>query len=223
MERNAGKATEVEGVRVLDDYTLRISLTAARTYFLAKLTYPVSYVVDREQIVANPQNWARSPNGTGPFKLANWTLNERLILEANSDYHGGAPRLASTSADVAGKYARAEVDVITSLTTETRGAIPDAEVRTSPRLSTSYIAFNTAAPPFDDLKVRQAFSMAVDRSRLAEALNYGYPEANSILPPGMPGFNPNLRALSFDANRAKQLLQESTYGTAAPSPKSHSG
>ena len=53
----------------------------------------VTFVVDRAQIESSPLDWARRPNGTGPFKLAEWTANARLTLEANSDYYSEPPFL----------------------------------------------------------------------------------------------------------------------------------
>jgi len=80
-------------------------------------------------------------------------------------------------------------------------------------LSTSYIGFNTKAPPFDDAKVRQAFAAAIDKDRLISVvLRNGWKKASAILPPQMPGYNPETTGIVFDVARAKQLLAESKYG-----------
>jgi oligopeptide transport system substrate-binding protein len=82
-------------------------------------------------------------------------------------------------------------------------------------LSVSYVGFNVNQPPFDDVKVRQAFNLAIDKERLVKALYRGIiPEANAIVPPGMPDYvNSGLKSYPFDPERAKQLIAESSYGS----------
>ena len=79
-----GRADSISGVQVIDyAHAADHRSTRPESYFLAKLTYPTAFVVDQQQVEANPRNWTRKPNGTGPYKLAEWRLNERIILEAN--------------------------------------------------------------------------------------------------------------------------------------------
>ncbi|HWO94664.1 MAG TPA: ABC transporter substrate-binding protein, partial [Dehalococcoidia bacterium] len=84
-----GRADEISGIRVIDDYTLEITIDAPKPYFIAKLTYPTAFVVDVEQIESNPRNWTRRPNGTGPFVLSEWELGESIVLDANDRFYGG--------------------------------------------------------------------------------------------------------------------------------------
>ena len=87
----------------------------------------------------------------------------------------------------------------------------------APELSVSYIGFNTAMPPFDDEKVRQAFCHAVDKDRIIEILLKGIvSRADGILPPGMPGYNEELEGLSYDVARAQQLIAASSYHDSLP-------
>src|SRR5437867_565764 len=86
-------------------------------------------------------------------------------------------------------------------------------------LATSYIGFNTKVPPFDDVKVRQAFAAAIDKDRLISVvLKNGWKKADGILPPQMPGYNPQLKGIGFDAAKAKDLLKQSKYGGAEGLP-----
>ena len=64
-----GEATDISGIKVVDEHTLQIEIDAPKAYFLAKLTYPTAYVLDQENVEAGGRNWADTPNGTGPFKL----------------------------------------------------------------------------------------------------------------------------------------------------------
>ena len=70
----AGEREEISGVRVIDDYTLQVTIDAPKSYFLSKLTYPTAFVVDRANVESGGE-WWRSPNGTGPFKLKQWDEN----------------------------------------------------------------------------------------------------------------------------------------------------
>ena len=75
-----GKADSVAGVEALDDRTLRITIDAPRVYFLSKLTFPASYVLDRSNVESGGAAWATRPNGTGPFKLAQMEPGVRIVL-----------------------------------------------------------------------------------------------------------------------------------------------
>jgi oligopeptide transport system substrate-binding protein len=83
----AGEAVHISGVEVVGDYTLRVTIDAAKAYFLNKLAYPTAFVVDRDN-VGSGESWWRRPNGTGPFKLKEWTAGQQLILERSRIYYG---------------------------------------------------------------------------------------------------------------------------------------
>ena len=89
----SGEAETLEGVQALDDSTLQVTITDPFPYFLAKLTYPTSFVVDRDN-VETVENWTDAPNGTGAFKLKTWNKDQLLVLERNEDWYRGAPALA---------------------------------------------------------------------------------------------------------------------------------
>jgi len=86
-EMLAGKSQEISGVKVVDDYTLQVTIDAPKAYFLSKLTYPTAFVVDRAN-VESVRGWWRQPNGTGPFKLKQWDEGNRLVLERNELFYG---------------------------------------------------------------------------------------------------------------------------------------
>jgi oligopeptide transport system substrate-binding protein len=89
----------------------------------------------------------------------------------------------------------------------------------TPELSFTYLGFNSAKPPFDDVNIRLAFSYAVDKDTLVSvALKNMVQRAGGILPPGMPGYNKNLAGLGFDVNKAKDLIAKSKYGSVANLP-----
>lgn len=222
-----GKAKEISGIKVIDDQTLQITIDAPKPYFIKKLTFPTAFVVDKDQIQKDPRNWTLHPNGTGPFRLKSYRPGNSLVLVSNDRYHLGAPKVSEIDFSLAGgsaltQYEQGQVDIagvgVDDIDRVHNPSDPlSKEYISKPILSTFYIAFNTRMPPFDDPKVRQAFSMAIDKQKLVDTiLKSVVPIANSILPPGMPGYNKDAKALPFDPTQAKQLLQQSKYAGKLP-------
>src|SRR5688572_25674994 len=86
QEMLAGRADHVSGLQIIDDHTLQVTLDAPKPYFLLKLTYPTAFVVDKDNVESG-EDWVRSPNGTGAYRLAEWRSNEHILYEANSDFY----------------------------------------------------------------------------------------------------------------------------------------
>ncbi|RME13442.1 MAG: peptide ABC transporter substrate-binding protein, partial [Ardenticatenia bacterium] len=229
-EKLRGQADDVRGVRVVDDYTLEITIDSPKVYFLAKLTYPTAFVVDRETVEKGGRTWATdNPNGTGPFVLKEYTFGERLVLDPNPRYYGDPKPAVSVIYLLSGgsamtMYETDELDAVpVGLADIARVQDPadplNKELVTFNTLSLGYVGLNNQQPPFDDPKVRQAFAQAVNVDTLANVVLEGIVEpAHSILPPGMPGYNPDVRAYDYDPDAARQALAESSYGSAENLP-----
>lgn len=229
-EKLQDKADEVAGVRVLDDYTLEITLKAPIAYFLAELTHPVAFVVDWENIEEGGRLWTDRPNGTGPFKLREYRLGERIVLERNEFYYGAPkPALEQVNIFLAGgsamiMYENEELDVVpVGLADVDRVLDPtnplNKELSIAPQWSTVYIGFNVNEPPFDDVNVRQAFNYALDREKINRVVMKEMEQtARGILPPGMPGYNEDLEGFPYDPEKARQLIAESKYESAENFP-----
>lgn len=224
----AGRSQDIRGIKVIDDNTLQVTIDAPKAYFLAKLTYPVAFVVDKDN-VASGANWWRQANGTGPFKLVEWKRDELLILERNESYHREKSRVPFVVSRLFGgrpmtMYETGEIDVAGVGPADIdRARDPDnplsKELKFFPVVSIDYVAFSIDRPPFDDARVRQAFVHAVDTQKiLSRVLKDMNPKANGILPPGIPGHNPDLKGLEFNVEKAKQLIAESKYGSVASFP-----
>ena len=223
-EKLNGDAETISGVRVIDDKTLEITIDAPKSYFLAKLTYPTGFVLDRENVEADPKRWFRHPNGTGPFMLTQYDVGEKMVLSRFPTYHLGAPHLDEVEMILSGgtsmlMYENDEIHVAgVSLADLDRILDPSNSLNSElqqapPTFSVQYIGLNVNEPPLDDVKVRQALNLAIDKQNLATSvLADQVVPAYGILPPGFPGFNPNLRGYEFDPERARQLLAESKYG-----------
>ena len=222
-EKLRGASKEVTGVKVIDDYTLEITIDAPKVYFIAKLTYPTAFVLDRENVESGP-DWFKKPNGTGPFKLMEYTVGESLVLERNDSYHLGAAKLNSVRFLLAGgtpmvMYENNEIDLTgVGLADLDRVRDPKSplskELHTAPpSFQTSYIGLNVKMPPLDDAKVRQALAHAINKEEIAsKVLADRVKPAYGILPPGFPAYNSELKGLGYDLGKAKKLMAESKYG-----------
>ena len=223
-----GVTGELSGVEVLDDKTLRVTIEAPYPYFLSKLVYPTAYVLDRSNVESG-ENWTDTPNGTGPFKMKVWKKDELLILERNEDWYGGTPALAHSVYLIFGgrpfqMYESGEIDIVSLGSFQIdRARDPSStihsQLREGTEFCTSYLGFNVTQPPFDDPKVRQALGLALELDKQVEVSSRGLVQrAAGILPPGMPGHNEGLETFAFDAQAARQLLDESSYGGAENLP-----
>ena len=220
----AGDVLEISGVRVINERTIEITIDAPKSFFLAKMTYPTAFVLDRENIEANPKNWFRKPNGTGPFKMTEYKVGETLILSRHDAYHLGSAKVAEVEMILSGgtsmlMYENDEIDIAgVGLADLDRLLEPshslNAELtRAAPSFSVQYIGLNVNEPPLDDVKVRQALNLAIDKREIATiVLGDQVVPAKGILPPGFPGFSESVSGYEFDPIKAKQLLLESKYG-----------
>ena len=223
-EKLAGDATTISGVKFIDEHTVQMTIDDAKSYFLAKLTYPTGFVLDKENLEGNPRNWFREPNGTGPFMLKEYVVGETLVLARNENYHLGPPKLEEVEFILSGgtsllMYENDEIHVAgVSLADLDRLSDPEndlfPEVKTAPAsFSVNYIGLNVNEPPLDDVKVRQALNFAIDKREIASIVLGDLVEpADGILPPNFPGYSEGVRGYTFDPVRAKQLLAESKYG-----------
>ena len=218
-----GLATEISGVRVIDDHTISITADATKPYFLAKLTYPTAFVLDRENVEGN-RNWFNNPNGTGPFRLAEYSPGEIIRLERNELYHLGPPNLDEVQFILSGgsgmlMYENEEIHVsgiaivqLDSVLDPSNPLSKDVQIA-PPSFQIIYMGMNTNNPPFDDRKVRQALNYAIDKETISRTVHQDLSiSAQGILPPGIPGYNPDLQGYEFNPGKALQLLQESKYG-----------
>lgn len=227
-----GKADAIRGLKVIDQQTIQITIDAPKPYFLAKLSYPTSYVLDRDVVTAGGRNWwLENPVGTGPFKLTEYKIGERIVLTRNDNYHLGPIDIYKIEMYLGGgqsmaMYENDEID-ITGVGLFDLERVLDSEeplnkdlVIAPPGFSISYIGFNTTMPPFDDKKFRQALNHAIDKKMIAkDVLSDLVVPAYRILPPGFPGRSENIDGLGYDPDLAKQLLNESKYSDSSSRPR----
>jgi len=219
---NSGKADHIQGLTALDDKTLQVTIDAPKPYFIYKLTYPTTFIVDKDN-VASGSEWYRQPNGTGPYKLREWKRFEYMIYEANPDFYLGAPSIPYVVVQLYSGvgtrlYESNEID-ITGVSRYDANRFLDPtepmhnELLAGVDLCTSFVTFDATRPPFDDVNVRKAFSMAFDRQKFIDVVLNGHAlPANGLYPPALPGFDLALKGLPYDPEQARELLKQSKYG-----------
>ena len=215
-----GNAEAVEGIKALDPSTVEFTLSAPDVTFLNKMALNFSFIVPKEEVEKAGENFGHAPVGTGPFTLKEWKSGESLTFERNPDYfYEGLPYLDSVviqvgvAPDVALlRLEKGEIQMMgdpppgadwTRITNDPAWA---NRIEKQPQVNTTYIAINTTMPPFDKLEVRQALNHAIDKQRIVQLLNGRATVANQILPPLMPGYDPNYTGYEYDPEKAKSLL-----------------
>ena len=226
-----GEATSADGITVIDDHTLEVRIDAPKPYFIAKLTYPVTFVVNRDNVESGGETWTDDPVGTGPFVLDSYEIGVSMVIARNEKYWDRRAFLDEVQFNLAGGSAMAmyendEID-ITGIpqsaferVTDPAEPISKEVVEVPPDFVTSYVGFNVEQPPFDDVHFRRAMNYAVDKELIAEAVLQGRVRpAHGPIPPGFIGFNPDLEPLGFDVDKAVEELNMSKYADPETRPR----
>ncbi len=226
-EKLAGEADEISGIEALDLFTLRVTLTSPRSTFIQKLTHPVASVVDRSNV--EDGNLAERPRGTGPYKLVHWIRGGGLVLERSHRFHLEQPNMLAVvyrygAADPQELYSSKQIDTVPvpyahfDRARNTSGDLyPD--LVSSPTFCTSFLAFDSNVPPFDDVSVRRAFTHALDVDKIISVVLRGTVDrARTLVPPGVSGHHEDLPASQFDLEAARALIAESSEGLANRNP-----
>ena len=226
-----GNATTAEGIEVIDERTLRLTIDAPKAYFIAKLTYPTAFVLNQNNVESMGRDWVDDPVSTGPFTLKEYRIGQRIRLSRNDNYWDRKAYLDEVVFNLAGGVAMAmyendEIDITgVGLADLERVQDPTEElnkdlVEVPPDFAVSYVGFNINEAPFDDVYFRQALNHAVDKQLIADQVfsNLVKP-AYAIIPPGFPGYSPDIQGLEFDADLAKDLLAQSKYADPESRPR----
>ena len=218
----AGDADALEGVTVVDANTLKIELSRPDATFLHVVAINFSFVVPKEEVEKHGPDFGKNPVGTGAYKMTEWALGQRVVFERNADYYReGLPKLDKIEFQVGQepnvallRLQRGEVDILGD-------PIPAArflQVKNDPanadllveggQLHTGYVTMNVKMAPFDNVKVRQAVNMAINKPRIVQIITGRGVVANQPLPPTMPGYDTAYEGYPYDPEKAKALLAE---------------
>ncbi len=217
--------TWIDTVEAVDEFTVRMNLPAPYAPLLANLAIPIAGIVSPTAIAAGLDEVAVAPSGTGPFRLANrddWTRDSQLVLTANPEYWGGAPKVEQLIIKVVPESSTrlqqvesGELDFAWALTpedVERARENPDLQVIEQAGLNTNCVELNVTKEPFTSKEVRQALNYAVNKQELSEGLyNGNMVPAGGVLPPVDWAYNEALKGYPYDPDRARQLLQSAGY------------
>jgi ABC-type oligopeptide transport system substrate-binding subunit len=229
LKEGKGRAEDV-GVEALDERTLRIhSENGALPHLPALLAYQAAVPAPRHKAENNPEHWADTAEGfvsSGPMRLLSWQHNQRLEWDANPYYNGphkvGIQRLVQLLGAPAigwfNSWLNKEIDYIPILQPQELAVVRnDAELEqylhSFHNFQIQYLSFDTLRPPFDNLKLRQALSHAIDREPFCRKvmLETRVP-TYSMLPPDFPAHNPELKSVQdFNVEKARALLAEAGF------------
>ena len=222
------------GVYAKDEHTLLVELVAPTPYFL-ELTafYPLSPVPRWAIENSAGRNWFLPGQivSNGPFRLADWRVGDHIRLERNETYWGrrdvalrsiDALPIENTTTAL-NLYLTGEVDWMAYQTVPQELA-PDLRSRpdffTGPAFISYYYRINCTRKPFDDVRVRKALNLAIDREQITrDVMRLGQLPATHFVPPGIRGYDPPETALAFDVEQAKKLLAEAGFPEGRGFPK----
>jgi len=174
-----GRAGDVSGIKVVDDYTIEIRLERPFSPFLYLLTMTAAYVVPEEEVVRLGPDFSNHPAGTGPFILREWLPNREIRLERNNGYFGEKAkvrgivyRIIPEDLTAMTEFELGNLDVITIPASELDRYRSDPEwkhlIDSVEGINTYYIGMNCSRPPFDNLNLRRAMNLAIDRGKILD-------------------------------------------------------
>lgn len=219
---------DLVGFTDLGDYTFSITLEEPFPAFLASLSMPPASILNEESATAAGDDFGMDPAktiGTGPFILDSWTPGEGMTLRANPDCWQGDPgvegiELYYVTDEVEQRlmFERGELDILdlNKLGDEAEyfihGDIYRKRLHTARQVDISYITLNQAVEPLNDVRVRKALQMSLDRQMILDALYSGRGTVEEgIFPHALKGYNPDLEPIGYDPAGAVALLTEAGY------------
>ncbi len=224
-EMLAGKSASLEGVKVLDDYTIQFDLVHPDATFLHAMALNFSFAVPKEEVEKWGADFGKHPVGTGAYILKEWVLGNKIVWDRNPHYHiQGRPFIDKVTFEIGQepsvalmRLQRGEVDILGDGIPPARfvSIMKDPQYKgmivEGGQLQTGYVAMNVKIKPFDNVNVRQAVNMAINKDRIVKIINNRAVIANQPLPPLMPGYDKNYKGYPYDPAKAKALLAEAGY------------
>ncbi len=220
-----GKAKEVSGIRVADASTVQITLDEPNAAFLHTMALNFAHIVPKEEVEKAGADFGHKPVGSGAFRLKEWVLGQRVVLERNPNYFlKGVPHAQEITIQVGVdpsvallRFQRGEVDILGDGIPPARfvQVMKDPNLKslivTGDQLHTGYVTINAQIKPFTDARVRRALNMAIDKTKIVRIINNRATPATQVLPPRMPGYDRAYKGYAYDPTAARKLLAEAGY------------
>ncbi|SHI84685.1 peptide/nickel transport system substrate-binding protein [Palleronia salina] len=222
---NAGEGEGLSGVQVIDDKTVEITLSRPDATFRHVMALNFASIVPQEAVEEAGEDFGRQPVGSGAFRLAEWTPGQQLVFERFEDYHrAGVPKLDSVTFNIGLEPTVALLRIQNGDADIPGDGIPPAQflqvvndaeyedqIVEGGQLQTGYITMNTQMAPFDNVDVRKAMNMAINKDRIVQMINNRAVPANQPLPPTMPGYDEEYEGYAYDPEAARQMLADAGF------------
>jgi peptide/nickel transport system substrate-binding protein/oligopeptide transport system substrate-binding protein len=229
-KRLSGKIKTLIGDSLItpDPQTIIIKTNKQASYFLDALIYSCSYVIEKSMIQKYGNNFAdhlsQGIGGAGPWMVSKYIHNKEIDFVPNPNYYGPKPQLKKLimpfyldrNTDYEA-YQSSQVDVAyvpAEKIAQAKG-LPNGQYHTTPQLWINYYSMNYLVKPFDNIKIRQAFALAINKDEIAHDVHHDDVVAsNHIVPQGMPGYDTTLtgpdgtQSTKGNPTLAKQLFQQ---------------
>ena len=220
-----GRSNELSGITIHNAYTIDIALDEPIAFFLSLLSMIETSIVPAEE-TRDRERFRLRACGAGAYRVSESIEGQRVTLRRNDQYYvAGQPHLDTlhfrldlrSASDVADAFLRGELDIAHGIPLKTANQLRDDPryvpyMLTLTQLHTSYLGYDCSVAPFDRVEVRRAVNHAIDRQRINERLFDGVAViAQSLLPPGLIGYDPSLHGLEPDVDRARALMREAGY------------
>jgi len=227
----------VSGITALDERTVRITLIRPCLNFLQSIAGSGCWIWPRELIDNYGSDLFRHAIGTGPFKLNVARPEDAIVLERNNHYWGRdaqgrqLPYLDAVRVTLEpdkekeiGEFLKGRLSMVTELSIESIGVLADSvdgktgarrfNILSSPALAVQFYGFNASKPPFNDVRVRRAFAMAIDRRTLVDSVLHGMAVVadHGLVAPGLPDYPyDRVPEIPFDPDSARKLMASAGY------------
>lgn len=211
-------AGAISGVEVVDESTVSITLARPITSFLIRLTLPGGVIIPE-----GSSDFSAGPVCTGPYSVAEIAQNDRVVLQANENYWGGAPavktaiiRVIPEASSQVIEFEAGSLDISLAPEADLPRIREDetlsAQLFSVPTLSNYNFRINLKDPKMGDVRVRRALALAIDRQLVIDTVlqGQGVP-ADGLYPPGLTTFDPDFAPFERDVEAAKALLAEAGY------------
>jgi peptide/nickel transport system substrate-binding protein len=227
-----GGVQQIAGIEVIDDLTVRFTFEQPNPNFWGTISMPYAGIISPASVAEVEESGEGYILGSGPFILDSWKSGQSITMTRNPDYTWGPPvvknqgpphldafvyKVIPDAATQLAALKSGDVDVMFINQPSHRMELEDHEsIQLKEALMNGliYLGFNCQEPPFEEVLVRQALSLAVNKEEIVELALGGMGEvAFAPLPPTLPGFDPSLKdhELSYDPQEAQSLLSEAGF------------
>ena len=211
----------IEEVTVDDDHTVTVKTTAPYAPTLRNLAIPFAAIVPKAVVEADENAFIQNPVGSGPYNFVEWNHGDHVTLKAFDDYYAGKPETENLIMKVIPETSQrtialetGEVDLAYDLAVNDIPKVNSDDKLTVyeiPSLTCWYVSMNMNKKPFDNPKVREAMSMAIDRQTIIDTINAGSGQtADAIIAPAVFGYY-STGVKEYNPTKAKELLAEAGY------------